>query len=43
VWFGKRDCGLCPYNPSAEEVGGLIGLLYEAVQNFEIFQVKIKK
>ncbi len=27
-------CGLCPYNPSAKEVGGLDGFLYEAAQNF---------
>jgi hypothetical protein len=25
--FGGKDCGLCPYNPSAEEVGGF---LYES-------------
>jgi hypothetical protein len=35
--FGGKDCGLCPYNPSAEEVGGLDGFLYEAAQNFEVF------
>jgi hypothetical protein len=28
---------LCPYNPSAEEVGGLDGFLYEEAQNFEGF------
>jgi hypothetical protein len=27
----------CPCNPSAEEVGGLDGFLYEAAQNFEVF------
>ncbi len=32
-----KDCGLCPYNPSAEEVGGLDGFLYEAAHNFEVF------
>jgi hypothetical protein len=37
AWFGGKDCGLCPYNPSAEEVGGLDGFLYEAAQNFEVF------
>jgi hypothetical protein len=35
--FCGKDCGLCPYNPSAEEVGGLDGFLYEAAQNFEVF------
>jgi hypothetical protein len=34
--FGGKDCGLCQYNPSAEEVGGLDGW-YEAAQNFEVF------
>jgi hypothetical protein len=41
-----KDCGFCPYNPSAKEVGGLDGLLYKATQNFEsfqIFKIKIKK
>jgi hypothetical protein len=28
---------LCPYKPSAEEVGGLELFLYEAAQNFEFF------
>jgi hypothetical protein len=32
-----KDSGLCPYNPSAKEVGGLDGFLYEATQNFEVF------
>jgi hypothetical protein len=27
--FGGKDCGLCPYNPSVEEVGGLDEFLYE--------------
>jgi hypothetical protein len=27
---GGKDCGLCPYNSSAEEVGGLEVFLYEA-------------
>ncbi len=35
--FGRKDCGLCPYNPSAEVVGGLDGFLYEAVRKFEVF------
>jgi hypothetical protein len=35
--FGRKDCGLYPYNPSAEEVGGLDGFLYEAAQKFEVF------
>ncbi len=26
---------MCPNNPSAEEVGGLDGFLYDAAQNFE--------
>ncbi len=30
--FAGKDCGLCLYNPSAREVGGL-GVLYEAAQN----------
>jgi hypothetical protein len=25
------------YNPSAKEVGGLDGFLYEVAQNFEVF------
>ncbi len=33
-----KDCGLCPHNPSAKEVGGLDGFLYEATQNFEVFK-----
>jgi len=33
--FGGKDCGLCQYNPSAEEVGGCWdGFLYEMAQNF---------
>jgi hypothetical protein len=32
--FGGKDCGLCPYNPAVEEVGGLEVFLYEAAQNF---------
>jgi hypothetical protein len=28
--LGGNDCGLCPYNRSAEEVGGSDGVLYEA-------------
>ncbi len=35
--FGGKDRGLCLYNLSAEEVGGLDGFLYEAAQNFEVF------
>jgi hypothetical protein len=35
--FGGKDCGLCPYNPSAEDVGGLEVYLHEAAQNFELF------
>ncbi len=34
--LGGKDCGLCPYNRSAEEVGGLDVFLYEAAQNFEV-------
>jgi hypothetical protein len=34
AWFSGKECGLCP---SAEEVGGLDGFLYEAAQNFEVF------
>ncbi len=33
----SKDFGLCPYNPSAEEVGGLEVFLYEATQNFKLF------
>jgi hypothetical protein len=36
--FGGKDCGLYPYNPSAEEVGGLEVFLYEAAQNLELFK-----
>jgi hypothetical protein len=36
VW--REDNGLCPYNPSAEEVGGLDRFLYNAAQNVEVFQ-----
>ncbi len=28
---------MCPYNPAAEELGGLEVFLYEAAQNFELF------
>jgi hypothetical protein len=35
--LGGQDCGLCPYNRSAEEEGGLDGFLYEVAQNFEDF------
>jgi hypothetical protein len=35
--FWSPDCGLCPYNQSAEEVGGLHGFLYEVAQNFGAF------
>jgi hypothetical protein len=35
--FCRKDCGLCPYSPSAKEVGGLKVSLYEAAQNFELF------
>jgi hypothetical protein len=28
-WFGGKDCGLCTYNPPAEEDG----FLYEAARN----------
>jgi hypothetical protein len=31
-----KDSCLCPYNQSAEDVGGLDGFLYEAAQNFEV-------
>ncbi len=44
--LGGKDWGSCPYNRSAEDVGGLDGFLHEAAQNFEAFQVskvKIKK
>ncbi len=34
--FGEKVYGLCPYNPSAEEVGRLDVSLYEAAHNFEI-------
>jgi hypothetical protein len=30
--FGRKDCGLCSYNPFAEEV-----FFYEVPQNFELF------
>jgi hypothetical protein len=33
----RKDCGLCPFNLSAEEVGGLELFLYETAQNFELF------
>jgi hypothetical protein len=35
--WAEKDSGLCLYNPSAKEVGGLDGFLYEAAQNFEVF------
>jgi hypothetical protein len=36
--FGRKDCRLCSYNPSAEEVGGFVDVfLYGAAQNFELF------
>jgi hypothetical protein len=35
--FGGKDCGLYPYNPSAEEVRGLGVFLHEAAQSFELF------
>jgi hypothetical protein len=35
--FGGTDCSWCPFNPSAKEVGGLYGFLYEAALNFEVF------
>ncbi len=35
--LAEKDCGICSYNPSAEEVVGLDGFLYEAAQNFEVF------
>ncbi len=35
--FGRKDCGLSPNNPSAEEVGGLDGFLNEVAQNIEEF------
>jgi hypothetical protein len=35
--FGGKECGLCTYNPSAREVGGLEGCLNEAAQNFKLF------
>jgi hypothetical protein len=37
IRFGGKDFVLCPYNPSAEEVRGLDGFLYEAAKNFEVF------
>jgi hypothetical protein len=41
--FSGKDCRLCPFNPSAKEVGGLEVFLYEAAQNLELFQIfKIK-
>jgi hypothetical protein len=42
IFVGGKDCGLCPYNPSAEEVGGLYGFLYEALKSFQIFEIKIR-
>jgi hypothetical protein len=35
--FGRKVCSLYPYNPFAEELGGIDGFLYEAVQKFEVF------
>jgi hypothetical protein len=35
--FGRKDCGLYPYKPSAEELGRIDGFLYEAAQKFEVF------
>jgi hypothetical protein len=35
--FGRKHCGLYPYNPSADEVGGLEVFLHEVAQNFELF------
>jgi hypothetical protein len=35
--FDEKDYGLCPYNPSAEQVGGLEVFLNEAAKNFELF------
>jgi hypothetical protein len=40
-YFGL-DCGLCPYNLSAEEVGRLNRFLYEEDQKFKI-RIKNKK
>jgi hypothetical protein len=34
--LAEKICGLCPYNQSAEEVGGLDGFLHDAAQNFEV-------
>jgi hypothetical protein len=35
--FGIKDCGLCPYNPSAKEVREVERFLYESAQDFEVF------
>jgi hypothetical protein len=35
--FGGKDCGLCPYNPWSQQLGGLDAFLYEAAQTFEVF------
>jgi hypothetical protein len=45
--FVGKDCGLCQFNPSAEEVGGLEVFFYETAHNFELFSniegLKLKK
>ncbi len=44
--FGWKDCGLWPYNPWSQQVGGLDAFMYEATQNFKVFlkfKIKIKK
>ncbi len=33
----EKDCGLWPYNPGFQQVGGLDAFLYGAAQNFEVF------
>jgi hypothetical protein len=35
-WFGGKEFGLCTYNPSAREVGGLEEWS-EAAENFKLF------
>jgi hypothetical protein len=42
--FGEKDCGLCPYNLSAKEVGGLevfFVKLIRTLNSFQIFNIKI--
>jgi hypothetical protein len=42
--FGGKDCGLCPYSPSAKEVGGLGFFCMKQLRTlnfYQIFKIKI--